>query len=382
VTLVQWVERSRVFGFAIIIALLIVAVGWNRGADAGSGIATALATTTITPSNTSSGGIDNGLAGNTFIKCSAGTGLSQNNLVLLGINTLSVGTTITPPATGPGHPAWNLIDTETVNGDYTQQYYWHEVGTGEVGTGQTGGPTFVFNFSSGVRAACVAVAYTNTCLDSPSGCPNGNPIFALTVGTASDSGSVTETSPPPNFGEINIPDDSLIAGVFGTSDTNSRFADSSANIPEIAGYVDNGLSPVNGVSGKNGGIMIANKTESFAAVDGPFTAELPIRGNNPTTQITSITGDGATVTGTVQIPALLNQSTHTFQANITSVTGGSPPDCFNVTSVTVTPTLPATFTYSSACSGTGDASSATLAILDPSFGDNVAQVVSILPNTQ
>jgi hypothetical protein len=197
---------------------------------------------------------------------------------------------------------------------------------------------------------------------------------------------VTETSLP--FGQVTFPNNSLVVGAFGTSDTNSRFADSSANSPQIAGFVDNGMSPVNGVSGKNGGLIVANKSEPIGGSDGPYTANLPVRGNNPTTQITDINGNGATVTGTVQVPALLNQSTHIFQAEITGVSGGIPAGCFNSPPCpsgfcsSLTPTLPATFTYSAACNGTGDASSATLTILDPSVGDNAAQVVSIVPNTQ
>ena len=140
VTLAQWVERSRLCGFAVL-ATLLVASRPNQEAVAGSRIATVPAAAIFAPSNTSSGGIDNGLAGNTFVNCSAGTGLSPHNLVLLGINILSASATISPPQTdiANGHPPWNLIDPETVNGDYTQQYSWHEVGANEAGARVDGG---------------------------------------------------------------------------------------------------------------------------------------------------------------------------------------------------------------------------------------------------
>jgi hypothetical protein len=377
VTLIHSIGEVRVFRYAAIIALLVVAFGPNRRANAASQIA---------PFVTTSGAVDNGVAGNTFINCTAGTGLIPGELVLLAINTLSVGTTITPPAAGPGIPAWSLIDPQTLNGDYTQQYYWHEVGTAE-----SGGPTFEFTLTNGqgaatVRAACVAAAYQNTCLESATPCTS--PISAVASGTSIASSNVEVSA------SVSFPNNSLVVGAFGTTDTNSRFGDSAANQPFVSGVsgIDQSsgpvgspnLSSINGVSGKNGGIMITNLTEPFAGIDGPWLAALPQLGNFPTIRITNISGNGTTVTGTVQNPTLLNQYMQpSFMATISSVTGGSPTGCFNGT-FTVTPTPPApstTFTYPDAgCSGTGEASAATIAIQDPGTGDNVAQIVSIIPN--
>src|SRR5580704_7719431 len=74
--------------------------------------------TVIPPTNVGSGAVENGNTGNTFINCTAGSGLVENNVVVLVINALGAEITITPPAEGPGMPPWNLIDSQTVNGDY------------------------------------------------------------------------------------------------------------------------------------------------------------------------------------------------------------------------------------------------------------------------
>jgi hypothetical protein len=397
-TLVHSVERWRVFLIALVIVPLLVTFGPSR--EAASQIATAMPTpaspATIAPLLKNSGEVDNGLLGSTSILCAAGTGLAQNELVILAINTLSGDTTITPPPTGPGSPPWNLISFPSpVNGDYTQQLYWHQVGSAE-----NGSPLFVFTFSNGqgpeiVKAACAAGTFKNTCLESQFGCPNGSPIFDLSVGTSTQGDQVTQSGTSMGgepFGQINVPSAGLVFAVFGTSDTNSKFGDTAnynANTnggfytPETGTFTE-GLSSVNGVSGHNGGLAMATKRFS-SSVDGPFPASLPQR-SDPMggVQITSVNGDGTTAKGTVAEPGVLNQSMP-FQAYVESV----DPVCFNTPSgngatVTVTPTLPlpsTTFTYASSCIGVGQMSTGLLFVQDPGMGDNVSQVISIAPET-
>ncbi len=330
--------------------------------------------TPITPSNQGSGAVENGVAGAAFINCTAGSGLKENNLVILAISVLGTGVTITPPATTTGIPPWNLIDSETVNGDYQQNLYWHQVGSAE-----TGGPSFAFTLSPSVRASCAAAAYSNTCLDDPIACTN--PVFAITAGVAINSSNVSQDS------AISFPASSLLVGIFGTTDTNSKFGDSATNPPNIAGTsgINQGtgpnMSPVNGIGGNNGGIAISNVTEAFAGTDGPWLASLPQLGKFPTIQLTGISGDGTTVTGTVATsPLLMQYQQPSFSAAIVGVTGGSPSGCFNGT-FTVTPTGVTTFAYAdSGCTGTGNTNAANIMIIDPGKGDNVGQVVSIVPH--
>ena len=80
---------------------------------------------------------------------------------------------------------------------------------------------------------------------------------------------------------------------------------------------------------------------------------------------------------------VLNQSTP-FQAYIE----GAEPSCFNTPSgsgqtvtVTAQPAPSTTFSYPSTCTGTGQSFTAMLFIQDPAMGDNVSQVVSIIPAT-
>jgi hypothetical protein len=389
-TLVNSFQRALVFGLAVIIALLVVAVGWNREADAQSETATATATpapgAAMAPTNTSSGGIDNGLGGTGLgsINCSAGSGLTQNNLILLAVNILGTGVIVTPPA---GRVWVQIGTTITLNGDSEQKFFWHQVGSAEVG-----GPSFVFGISPSTRASCVAAAYKNTCLDSPNGCPNGNPIFDSTVGTSVQSSFVSQMVSlytTSQSGQISFPDDSLVVGVFGTTNTNSSFGISATNPPFVNGVpgrnqtgIPLNMSLVNSVSGLNGGLIIANLTEPFAGTDGPWQATLPQLGNFPTTKITTISSDGTIVTVTGQnLPNLYEQPY--FQAIVANVIGGSPPGCFNGT-FTVTYIGSAMFTYTApgGCIGTGVPSSGTITIVDPGIGDNFSGVVSILPKTQ
>src|SRR5262249_3706 len=145
---------------------------------------TATATMMIPPLNKNSGSADNGITGGTKINCMAGTGLAQNELVLLAINLISPdsppGVSITPPAPGPGIPSWNQIGSTISVGNYEQALFWHAVGTDV--TEMSG--QFQFSFSSSVRAACEAVSLMNTCLESPIGCPNQTPIFDFSSGTS------------------------------------------------------------------------------------------------------------------------------------------------------------------------------------------------------
>ena len=336
--------------------------------------ATPTATPTLSaPSNRSSGAVDNGTAGNAFINCTSGSGLQEHDLVILAINTLGSGIAITPPATSAGHPAWNLIDSQTVNGDYQQQQYWHEVGSGEVG-----GPQFTFMLSPSVRAACAASAYKSTCLDDPVEC--ANPIFDHQAGNSINSPNVSESA------ALGIPANSLVVGTFGTTDTNSKFGDSATNPPGLSGSSGTNLGsgpnlgPINGVNGQNGGISIVQATEIFSGSDGPWQASLPQLGPFPQIPITSISGNGTTVTATVTNSPLLNQYQQpSFQAIISGV---GTTSCYNGT-FTITPVLPApslSFTYSSSCTGPGDATTATVKVVDPGKGDNVGEVVSIKPN--
>jgi len=298
----------------------------------------------VAPSNTGSGAVDNGTAGNTFIDCTAGSGLELNNLVILSINVLGSGVTITPPATDVvgGHPAWNLVDTQMVNGDYEQEIFWHEVGSAEVG-----GPSFMFSFPGIFRAACAAATYHNTCLDSGSACTD--PIFDHQAGQSTASSAVTETAP------VSVPNTSLVVGAFGTTDTNSKFGDSATNPPgttgnnganQHAGTISGGpnMSPVNGVEGNNGGITINNLTEIASGTDGPWRALLPQTGKFPTIGIIAISGNGSLVTGTASTTPPLDQYRQpSYTATIANVGGGSPSGCFDGTFV-VTPQVPTTTT--------------------------------------
>ncbi len=136
-----------------------------------------------------------------------------------------------------------------------------------------------------------------------------------------------------------------------------------------------------GVSGTNGGIGLVNLTEVFGGSDGPWISSLPQTGNFPTILLTAITGDGATVTGTTSTSPMLQQYNQTsFMADIVGVVGGSPSGCFNGT-FTVTPTDATHFTYADACSGYRyNSQLAQIMIHDPGKGDNVSQVVSLIPH--
>ena len=339
--------------------------------------------TNVAPVNTGSGAVDNGTAGNTFINCTAGSGLVENNVVILAINVLGSGVTITPPGASGGHPAWNLIDSQTVNGDYQQQFFWHEVGSAE-----TGGPSFMFGLSPSVRAACAASTYKNTCLDDTVQCGSnaGSPIFAHTSGTATASSFVTETA------AISFPNSSLVVGGFGTTDTNSKMGDGATNNPLSPGAFTNqgtgpNMSPVNGVSGNNGGISIANAQEVFGGTDGPWRGSLPQLGAFPTINITAISSNGVLVTATVGTnPPLQQYQQPTFAANVSNIAGGTPSNCFNVdqpNSVVVTPTDATHFTYPVPAGCTGSPSTTITShidIIDPGKGDNVGQVISLIPH--
>jgi hypothetical protein len=313
--------------------------------------------TIVAPSNRSSGAVDNGTAGNTIINCSSGSGLFENDLVILVINVLGQGVAINPPATDliGGHPAWNLENTQNVNGDYEQEIFWHQIGSAE-----TGGPSFMFTFGTSevpvnVRAACAASAYKNSCLDSASACTD--PIAGNTQGQSSASNAVSQS------GQISFPAQSLVVAGVGTSDTNSKFGDGATNLPGTSGVpgknqtnVTPNMSPVNGVSGNNGGIAIVNLTEIASGTDGPWQSLLPETGNWPTISLNSISGNGATATGVVAVTGIpLDQYQQTsFQAEISGVS----TSCFNSTvgtppQVTVTPTKITTTTNGSQTLPTG-----------------------------
>ena len=179
--------------------------------------------TPVSPSIQGSGSVDNGSAGNTFINCTAGSSLVQNNVVILAINVLSGTATITPPSASTGHPAWNLVDTKVVGGDYTQELFWHEVGSAE-----TGGPSFMFGFNGTVRAACSAVTYSNTCLNDSTPC--SDPVFSSTSGSSTASSNVTQS------GAITFPSNSVLVAGLGTTDTNSKFGDGATNSPGVADH--------------------------------------------------------------------------------------------------------------------------------------------------
>ena len=274
--------RGRIVGYSILVALLVVIFGPSRKAASQVGSATP---TPIAPLIKNSGGVDNHREGNSVIECSAGTGLVENELIILAINALSGDTTIVAPPTSTGHPVWNLINSQPANNDYIQQLYWHQVGSAE-----TQGPMFEFSFNKGqvsesVRAACAAAAFTHSCLDNASGAC-ANPIAAVAAGNSMQSNAVTQTGDTGGApaGQIVVPQNGVIFGAFGTSNTNSAFGGAPSETcnanggfcPSFGGNLSGGLVSVNDISGNNGGLTIAAKHES-SSVDGPFAATLPVR---------------------------------------------------------------------------------------------------------
>jgi hypothetical protein len=285
----------------------------------------------------------------------------------------------------PGHPAWNIIDSEVILGSqpYQQILYWHQVGSAE-----TGGPMFEFTFGdTPVRAAFAASTYKDTCLNDPTPCASngGSPIFASTFGVSTGlTSQVTETS------AISAPGLSIAVGAFGTTDTNSAMGETASNPPGAAGGFANqgggfNMSPVTATAGNNGGIAIADLAEPFAGTDGPWRGSLPQLGKFPQIQLLSISSDGTTITGTTSgAPMLAQYGQPSFSINIVNVTGGSPSGCFNQNGVTITPTGSSTFTApAGTCNvpSTGTTTGASIDIIDPGVGNNVAQVVTIIPTS-
>lgn len=366
--------------------LLGVAIGSTPSASAQSEIATPTATSTaISPLRTSSGADNNGLSGNglSFINCSAGNSVSVNNLVIVGIDILGSGVTITPPSVG----VWTQIGTtQTVNGEYESAIYWHQAGPSE-----TGGPTFRFDLSPGTRAACVAAAYRNTCLDNPNN-PCGNPILDSTTATSPLSFNLASSGVNTGFpsqvgGVINAEPLSLIVAVLGTSDTNESFGELGSSGPEIPGDFG-GLPFISASSASvNVSIVVAqlsalgHMNSSPAGTAGPFSTDLPDRNDPPPLNIATISCSGqglTTVTLQANQPSVKQYHFSSFQATISSVT----PSGFNGT-FRITPTSDASFTYTvgAACPGaTGTGSAMTVQDQDPAIGDNVGVWVSIVPN--
>ena len=345
--------------------------------------ATATATATpLAPSNNGSGSTDNGNAGNTFINVTSGSGLQLHNVVILVLNILGNGVNVTAPTTnGTINPAWHLLDSKSINNSqpYEQFFYWHEVGTGEIG-----GPSFTFTFTSNVRAAFAASTYKNTCLEDPSPCSSnsGSPISNLQTGMSSGLATdVTETAP------VTFPSLAIVVGGFGTSDTNSKIGDAATNPPNITGGFFNqasgfNLSPVTGTSGNNGGISIGDLAEPFGGNDGPWRGALPQLGKFPQIALTAISSDGTTISGTTAtVPMLQQYGQPSFKINIVNVSGGTPSGCFvSQNPITITTTGTNTFTApAGGCSGTGTVvANSQIQVVDPGVGNNVAEVVSII----
>ena len=261
-----------------------------------------------------------------------------------------------------------------------------------MGTGETGLNANSFTFTLGgtpVRAACAGASFTSTCLDNPVPCLN--PIFDTKLGTSIHSSLVTQLTGISSGSNdpISFPNASLVVGLYGTTDTNSQFGVGASNPPGSGGAFTNqgagsNLTFLTGTAQNNGGISIGTLSEGFAGTDGPWRGSLPQLGAFPQIAISSMIESAGTVTATVVAnPPLAQYQQPTFLGNIANSTGGTPPGCFNASGVTITPTGLNTFTYATpgGCSGTPVGGGTThLDIIDPGLGDNVSQVVSIIPN--
>jgi hypothetical protein len=139
----------------------------------------------------------------------------EQNLVIVALNYLGTGVTVTPPmATGADHPAWVLINIQSAGSpaDFTQLLYWHVIGNAE-----TGAPQFLFSFDSSVRATAGGVGYQGTCLEDagpPCGPhPGESPVDDAQTSAANASNSV------PAGAALNVPANGVTALASGSSNT-------------------------------------------------------------------------------------------------------------------------------------------------------------------
>jgi hypothetical protein len=296
-----------------------------------------------------------------------GTGGLEGNLAFVAVTLLGNGIPITPPLQGSGHPAWNQVGTTvTVNSDYEQALFWHEIGSSELGT-----PQFIFTFGSSARASCGGLLYTQTCLES--GTPCADPILDSSVGMSTNSVSVSQSgnSSPGNApgGQLNVPALGRVVGAFGTSDTNSFFGGGAPDGAQIGGSLGV-LAQHTQSSGVNGGIVMADKPFSADGVAGPFPAFLPNRVDPPALTVGNIVGNGSIAIGTTNGGDIRQYGQTTLTATI------SGNSAFNGT-FTITPTSATTFTFANSTNTTG--TGGMVQPQDPTAGDNVSQVVSIKP---
>ncbi len=214
--------------------------------------------------------------GDTQITVGLGRLPNLNQLIFVAIDVIQApggpglsSLTVTPPATTPGHPAWNLIiSTPTGSGapsnpDMVQFLYWHMLGSGEEPA------SFSFSFGANTyRATAVFIEYQNTCTeDSPTVCPTngGNPILAQNAGTSLGSNSVSSGA------AISVPQNGIAVVAFGTTNTLTSFGQSGSP----SGTVLPPLVSEGSNSGINAGLAVYDKFEPNAGIDGPFTATLP-----------------------------------------------------------------------------------------------------------
>ena len=110
-------------------------------------------------------------------------------------------------------------------------------------------------------------------------CPNGSPISAVAVGMVPKSYEVTQLGDMggASSGQIVVPQNGLIFGAFGTSNTNLAFGAPSSTMcnsngglcPDINGAFGGGMSSITKAKSKNGGLAIVIHHPS-ASVEGPF----------------------------------------------------------------------------------------------------------------
>jgi hypothetical protein len=227
-----------------------------------------------------------------------------NSLVIIGIDVVAdvngVFPTVTPPEMSAGHPAWNLITTTSVGSspvNMVQYLYWHVIGSAETSIA----PSFIFTLTGDgqppadplcdtpdeagcFRATGIGINYLGSCTQDTPMCPTngGSPITGVTVGTTTDSNSVTTS------GTVAVPANGIALGAYGSDSPALVFFGQSGS---PSGAVTDGCTsgncstPLhfeNSNAGINAGLVIYDQLELNGFAPGPFSGTLPNNdiGNN------------------------------------------------------------------------------------------------------
>ena len=189
---------------------------------------------------------DNTSAGNTIITLTPATGVVEFDMAVIAIAYQSNTITVTPPVGG-----FTLISS-TVEGDFTQNIYWHEISS-------SADDSWTFTFSASVQAEGGVLAYAGTCL-ADSTCPGGDPI------EGSSALGQTGTTIQTGSSGIAVVSEGETVAMFGASEMGTiPFSPSGSLATECGGAT-------------NAGLLMSDKP-SAPPSEGPFTATAPSSAN-------------------------------------------------------------------------------------------------------